>query len=275
LAAPTDLQAPFVAIANPNQCAATDLTAFTKAMPDARTVDPVPSRAADMLISVAVQTGENLAAIPQVSDADLADLPLVEVPGAPSRDDRLAIIMTGDGGWADIDKTIGQDLAARGIGVIGFSTLKYYWKPQTPEQSAEDLERVIRHYMEAWNRKRIVLIGYSFGAGVLPFLIDRLPEDIRSNISLVALLAPPAYADFEISVGGWIGENSNDGPEVGPAMATLTRPVLCVRSDEEDDSPCPLGGKGHIRTLALKGDHHFNGAYAEIADKIVAQSAAP
>jgi type IV secretory pathway VirJ component len=271
----TQLHVPFVAIADGARCPAVDLEAFVEAMPDARTVDPVPARAVDLMVSVATQTGANVAAIPAVSDADLADLPLIEVPSAPGRDDRLAIILTGDGGWADIDRSIGETLAARGVAVVGFSTLKYFWKPQTPEQAAEDLERVIRHYSEAWNRRRILLVGYSFGAGVLPFLLPRLPEDMRRTIALTVLLAPPARADFEISVGGWIGEDSSEGPEVASAIGGLERPVLCVRSEGEDDSPCPAGGHGRIATVTLKGDHHFDGAYGTITDRILAASAAP
>ncbi len=275
LVAPKALQAPFVAIADPKQCTATDVRAFTSAMADGRTVAPVPGQEIDLLISVATQTGANLARIPAVSDSDLADLPLIEVPGAPGRDDRLAIVMTGDGGWAALDKSIAENLAARGVGVVGFSTLKYYWKPQTADDSAEDLERVIRHYMQAWNRKRVVLVGYSFGAGVLPFLIAKLPEDLRQSITLVTLLAPPAHADFEIKVGGWIGQDANDGPEVAPTLPGLTQPILCIRSEEEDDSPCPATDTSNITSVVLKGDHHFDGAYAGIAKRILDKSAAP
>lgn len=274
LAPPKHLSAPFVAIADSEKCTAADLNAFTDAMPDARLVDPVPGRDVDLLISVAAQTGNSLVTTPAVSAADLADLPLIEIPGAPGRDERLAIIMTGDGGWADIDKSIGEALAARGIAVVGFNSLKYFWKERTPEDSAADLARVIAHYSDAWNRKRVMLIGYSFGAGVLPFLIPRLPEELRKTLILTSLLAPSTKADFEISVGGWIGDDTSEGPDVAAAMAGIEHPVLCVRSEEEDDSPCPAQSKAHIESVVLPGDHHFDGAYAKIADRILKKSAA-
>ena len=274
LAPPKQLNTPFVAIADGGKCTGVDLDAFTEAMPDARLVDPVPNREVDLLVSVAAQTGNSLATAPAVSAADLADLPLIEIPGAPGRDERLAIIMTGDGGWADIDKSIGEALAARGVAVVGFNSLKYFWKERTPEDSATDLARVIAHYSEAWNRKRVMLIGYSFGAGVLPFLIPRLPEDLRRKLILTSLLAPSPKADFEISVGGWIGEDTSEGPDVAAAMAGIEHPVLCVRSDEEDDSPCPVKSRGRIESVVLPGDHHFDGAYSKITDKIFAKSAA-
>ena len=60
--------------------------------------------------------------------------------------------------------------APRGVAVVGFNSLKYFWKEKTPEDTAADLARVVQHYSEAWNRHRVMLIGYSFGAGLLPFL---------------------------------------------------------------------------------------------------------
>jgi type IV secretory pathway VirJ component len=276
LAAPKALQTPFVAIADAAQCPATNVDDFVEAMPDGRTVDPVPDRAIDLLISVAMQTGAHLEVRPAVSDADMADLPLFEVPSTPGHDPRLAIIMTGDGGWADIDKALGDYLAQHGVGVVGFSTLKYFWKTQTPEQTAADLERVIRHYTKAWNRKNVVLIGYSFGAGVLPFVIPRLPDDVQKSIRLVALVAPPEHADFEISVGGWIGEDDDgDSPEAAPAISALPQRVLCIRSsDEEDDNGCPAQNTHQVTVQVFKGGHHFDGAYAPIAQQILSNSAA-
>jgi type IV secretory pathway VirJ component len=53
---------------------------------------------------------------------------------------------------------------------------------------------VIRQYLAAWNKSRVLLVGYSFGADTLPFIVNRLPADLR-----------PAVAT------GWIGAES-DGP---------------------------------------------------------------
>jgi len=47
------------------------------------------------------------------------------------------------------------------------------------EATARDLARVIEHYTRTWNKPRVLLIGYSQGADVLPFLVNRLPEEIH------------------------------------------------------------------------------------------------
>src|SRR5690348_3396166 len=55
---------------------------------------------------------------------DVRDLPLVELR-AKGPSNALAIVLSGDGGWADIDRQIGQTLAERGVDVIGFDDRAY------------------------------------------------------------------------------------------------------------------------------------------------------
>lgn len=49
----------------------------------------------------------------------------------------------------------------------------------------------------AWGRKWVLLIGYSLGADVMPFLAGRLPEDLRQQVAAVTLLGPGRTASFE------------------------------------------------------------------------------
>ena len=41
--------------------------------------------------------------------------------------DYFAVIISGDGGWASIDRQIGNDLADKGVQVVGLNALKYFW----------------------------------------------------------------------------------------------------------------------------------------------------
>src|SRR4029453_14870809 len=89
--------------------------------------------------------------------ADGGALPLVEVPASGTPQDTLAVILSGDGGWASIDRDIGEQLAARGIGVVGLNSLRYFWTPRTPDGAGADLARILRHYLAAWHARRVVL----------------------------------------------------------------------------------------------------------------------
>ena len=144
-------------------------------MPDA----PVPgaglSAAIDWLTAPAAAT----APLPE----DIADLPLVEVAAQGTPAERIAIILTGDGGWAGLDIAVADQLAQRGIAVVGLSSVKYFWQTRKPEEAADALTRIIGHYGAAHPRADFVVIGYSFGAALSPVLINRLPDAARARVS--------------------------------------------------------------------------------------------
>jgi type IV secretory pathway VirJ component len=54
----------------------------------------------------------------------LADLPLVEAAVASPKGKPLAVIVTGDGGWAGIDREIGGALNEQGLNVVGLNSLQ-------------------------------------------------------------------------------------------------------------------------------------------------------
>ncbi len=122
----------------------------------------------------AVSAGTHVAQ--PVAPLTLKDLPLIEVPHTGTgNDDLFAVLLSGDGGWAGIDKDVANSLAERGIPVVGWDTLRYFWTARTPEGLARDLDRTLDYYVTAWDRPRALLIGYSQGADVLPFAVNRLP----------------------------------------------------------------------------------------------------
>ena len=72
----------------------------------------------------------------------VAKLPLTELPTSyPSP--LLAIVVSGDGGWRDLDKVIAEDLSRDGVSVVGWDSLRYFWSYETPEETARDLAAVI------------------------------------------------------------------------------------------------------------------------------------
>jgi len=210
--------------------------------------------------------------VPKSSDAQPLDrLPLVELPVPEADNDLLAFILSGDGGWTDLDRDFGQAFQTRGVATIGFDCLKYFWKARRPEEVTADLEVALRHYLSTWSRRRLLLVGYSFGADWLPFLVNRLPADLQVRVGLVALLAPGEYANLEIKMGDWLIDSVRPGAlEVLPEAARLRPQVLCVYGTEEADSSlCPRLEAPNIRRLARPGGHHFNHNYAPIEDAIL------
>ena len=51
------------------------------------------------------------------------------------------------------------------------------------------MERIARHYLTAWNKRRLLLIGYSFGADVLPAIYNRLDGVDQAAVDSLLLLS--------------------------------------------------------------------------------------
>ncbi|HEY8206635.1 MAG TPA: AcvB/VirJ family lysyl-phosphatidylglycerol hydrolase [Myxococcaceae bacterium] len=204
---------------------------------------------------------------------DVSDLPLVEavVPSGPG--EAFAVMLSGDGGWAGIDRRLAEEVGRGkyGVPVVGMDSLQYFWKAKTPEQTAKDVSRVIRHYAAAWKRGTVVMLGYSRGADVLPATVNRLDPDARARVKLLGLVAPEKLAEFEVHVTDFVA-SSEVGTPIAPEVRKLGgTPLMCIFGDQEaNESLCPV-----IRSLPgvsaekLPGGHHFGGSYHLVAGAIV------
>lgn len=206
----------------------------------------------------------------------VADLPLVEVqpmqPGNPA----FAILYSGDGGWRDLDQTLAGVLADKGMPVVGVDVLRYYWHDKAPQVAANDLARIMRYYQSAWHRDRIVLIGYSFGADVLPFLFNRLPRELRARVRLISLLSPERETAFAVEPTAWLGIEASGGKlPIEPELRALPAGIVqCVYgADERDDSLCTLPAAAATHVLRKPGGHHFDENYDQLAEDVLAAAA--
>ena len=208
--------------------------------------------------------------VPAARPAEAA-LPLIEVPArVKSARTYFALIISGDGGWAKIDKSISEKLSADGVPVVGLNALEYFWKKREPDVLSRDLATIIERYAARWNRRDVVLIGYSRGADVLPFAVSRLPEPVRRRVALVALLSPSKSATFEFKVADWFKDR--DGvptrPEIEKLRGTKT---ICVYGTDDKETVCTDVDPRTVVRIPLNGSHHFDRDYAALAGLITSQ----
>jgi type IV secretory pathway VirJ component len=202
-------------------------------------------------------------------------LPLVEIPAVGAAHGGLvAVILSADGGWVTFDKVVANRFAAAGVPVVGWSSLDYYRTPRTQDEAAADLARVLRTHLPAG--ARAYLVGYSFGADVLPFLVNRLPADLRARVAGVALVGLSSYAVFHFQPGEWVGLLR------GPRYATLPEvrrlgdlPLLCVYGSGDRDAICEGLGIPGARVVAVPSGHRFAGISPQVADLLVRAATAP
>jgi type IV secretory pathway VirJ component len=176
------------------------------------------------------------------------------------------IFVSGDGGWAELDREVSERLVHEGIAVIGWNTLRYFWVAKPPEKFRSDLERVIAALPADM---RVFAGGYSFGAEVVP-VVSALKTPPLLKLAGLVLVGPGEYATFEVSPLDWIRTDTN--PTSFPVAKALggegAIPALCLESQDGEDSGCPKTPVAGVTRLEMAGGHHFSGDYGSIAEKI-------
>lgn len=214
-------------------------------------------------------TGPQQAQAAPIGAADeLTDLPLVVLPAA-GKSDTLAVIVSGDGGWASIDKQVAEALNKNGINVVGLNSLQYFWQKKDPDIAGKALARILDHYSTAWDAEKFILVGYSSGADTLPFMTSRLPENLKSRVKVVALLGLGKAIDFEIHVSDWLVSDGGAYKVIPEVQKLKGMKVLCIYGEDESDSGCSALDKKDFTSVQMKGGHHFGGDYQKLADIIL------
>ena len=206
-----------------------------------------------------------------VAIAGVTDLPLIALPANHPPHGTFAVMLTGDGGWRRIDVRVTNRFREQGVPVVGFRTNSYFEKRKTAEEAACALERVIRYYKLHWKCDRVMLIGYSRGADILPFMASRLPQDLRASTSVIALLGLEPTIDFRYHAS-WIPfyHPKETQYEVKPELEKLRgMRVLCVYGEKEKDTLCRALDPQLATAVREPGSHHFAGRYNNIADVIL------
>jgi len=212
-----------------------------------------------------------------------------DTPPPAGHDDVLAVFYSGDGGWRDLDQQLGKRLQAHGVPVLGISCLDYYWRMRTPEQSARDLDALISKYTATLHKQKVWLIGFSFGADVLPTIVNKLSPANRARITQLVLLSPSQDVNFEIEMEGYIMVRENwlkthlqeakqwinpvpHYPALPPLEALQGKPpVICYYGrDDSDDTVCsdPKLPKW-MKVYVMPGDHHFDYNYDGLAVRMI------
>lgn len=193
------------------------------------------------------------------SEFSLVELPVTKQSSAP-----MVVFLSGDGGWAALDSGLSAQFQQHGSPVIGWSSLRYYWKKKTPEQATADLVRILADYQPRWERKNWMLIGFSFGGDIVPFVINRLPEEYRKSLVGAVMLSPSTSSDFEIHVSNIVASDKKGYyPSTPEAKAIHDIPMVCIQGAEDDSQVrlCPELQQSNVTTVTLPGGHHFEDNY--------------
>ncbi len=184
----------------------------------------------------------------------------------------LVFYISGDGGFNKFSKSLMESFNKAGHPVLGLDSKDYFWKKKKPEDAAKAIEATITKYNKDWKRKKVVLIGYSFGADVAPFMLTRFSGALSSVTSHLVLLSPSATTDFEIHLMDMFGSSKSSGVSVPAEVNKVTsHPVLIVTGESESDFPFEKLTISNKQTVKLPGGHHYNDNIAELSKQVLSR----
>jgi type IV secretory pathway VirJ component len=198
---------------------------------------------------------------------DLTNIPLLLFENDRLKKDYFVILFPGDGGWRDFTDTLAHIISNKGIDVVGFNTIPYFDTLRSPQKVANDIERVIRNFSHAFNKKHVILGGYSFSAEILPFVYNALNREYKDKVSKVFMIGPTNEADFKVSPIYYY--SGADSKAVYPELLRTDKEKFIVFCDNQRRSLCKvIDKKYHFNTVDLNSGHMFKGKYREVSEII-------
>ncbi|HEX5551759.1 MAG TPA: AcvB/VirJ family lysyl-phosphatidylglycerol hydrolase [Chitinophagaceae bacterium] len=185
-------------------------------------------------------------------------LPVVVLPAETDGQTPMILMITGDGGWKDFDPRLAAAFVREKVPVVALNALHYFWDKKTPAQATAVVESLLKEYMGQWHKHSFILVGYSFGADVMPFIANRLPESFMKSCRGLALFSPGTSTDFEIHISQMLSSHHRWKYDVVKEMEAM-KPVrmLCFFGDEEKEFPVKDLTKPGWQVFYLHGGHHY------------------
>jgi type IV secretory pathway VirJ component len=186
-------------------------------------------------------------------------LPIIESK-ANGNNDFYIIFLTGNGGWRDLAKSVTHYLNSKKISVLAINTKKYLWSLKEPAQIACDLETLIDRYNIKWGQKKVVFIGYSMGAEVLPFAVNCMEDKYIHDLNDIILIGPWQKATFKVNLLDYFIE-VNKGDDIYSELIKMKTKMAYVICDDNKISICHKDLEKVVDHDLLEGGHHFGGNY--------------
>lgn len=164
-----------------------------------------------------------------------------------------------------------QALNTQGYAVVGLNAKDYFWSKKKPEEAATAIETAINELNKQWKKKNIVLIGYSFGADVAPFMVTHFSTATVTKINRLILLSPSPKTDFEIHVLQMLGWGKSSGESVPAEINKISKPVTIIVGDDENEFPFSQITIKNKQLIKMPGGHHFDGDVNALCKQIVLQ----
>ena len=191
------------------------------------------------------------------------DLP-IDTLGSSDASKPLVFYISGDGGFNSFSTSFIKQWNSLGYPVVALDARSYFFTSQQPDAAAKDITSLLFQYMNLWKRKDVILVGYSFGADVLPFIQTRLPAVLTGKVKHTILLSPSHSTDFAVHLF-----YAKSGSNVPAEINKLTRPTLIVFGEDEKDIADKEINNPQATVFKISGGHHYDKQVSNLVGELV------
>ena len=182
----------------------------------------------------------------------------------------LIVYISGDGGMNSFTNSLITSLNKKGYAVLALDAKSYFWRKKEPQEFAADMSQAITNYLKNKKSNSFIVLGYSFGADVTPFLVNRLPSLLHTKCRNIVLLSPSTHTDFEIKILDMLGfGGSKDKNVVNELNKVAVQTILFFGSDEKSFPVNEITIKKQV--VVMEGGHHYDNDVDDLASKIVSK----
>jgi type IV secretory pathway VirJ component len=181
---------------------------------------------------------------------------------APSgkRRDVGAAFISGDMGLAyGMGARTAPALAARGVPVLGLSSVVEFAHYHTREQVDAVVARTIRETLAKTGARRVLLMGQSYGADIVATAAPDLPAELRDKVAAIVLVVPGSTAFFRADPSNLFYMGTPDAYPAANLRTLSYAPVICIYGTAERDSLCPQLAGSRAQIIGLPGGHFLRG----------------
>jgi len=176
----------------------------------------------------------------------------------------LIFYVSGDGGYTGFSENICTAINKTGYKIAALNSKSYFGDKKTPEQTTNDIVAYLNTEFSKRKNQQLALAGYSFGADIVPFVTNILPDSLKKKLISVVLLSPSTSTDFETHIWDMLGgkkKRSRDVVAEINKMGTLKTAIIL-----ENDADFPVNDikLKNYSYYKLGGGHHFEGNTNEV-----------
>jgi type IV secretory pathway VirJ component len=208
-----------------------------------------------------------------IQQPDVPDLPMrifetATQPGLP-----MLVYISGDGGWNNFSSSLCNYLNQKGYPIVALDAQKYFWKSRLPAETAKEMGAVIEKYRTEWKREKFVLAGFSFGADIIPFIVNRLPARMQAGLVSSVLISPDRNCDFEIHLSDMLSLGISKGryDVVGEISGSYFKKFTIIFGSDESTNTQSAFRVTDAKIKVIQGNHHFDSAFETVGDSILSE----